>query len=290
MARQDRHAPWRPTHRSQARARARLRRRLWPGTKPSDVASFLVEWMCGERNAAEAAMAIANEGASERGTTKGSRLVSSGQLFHPAAHREIACSGLIGRDRSLVFEADLPDPDDLVGIVRRCGADGEHLRSTVPDCLEAALTVCPELIASYGGIGEVRTRTRSRIPGPQLCSRSDLSVPATKARRVAWRQWPFGVSVREPTVQIFRGRTCVCYVRVWVFRGTVVFEARSAVGACGRRGVGDGTVGARDERRTKKSEPSHRLLPTLLVAAPPRKGSGATVRKNRTPPSSATER
>ncbi len=31
-----------------------------PGTKPSDVASFLVEWMCGERDAATNAMAIAN--------------------------------------------------------------------------------------------------------------------------------------------------------------------------------------------------------------------------------------
>ncbi len=38
-----------------------------PGTKPSDVASFLVEWMCGERKAAEAAMAIANEAASANG-------------------------------------------------------------------------------------------------------------------------------------------------------------------------------------------------------------------------------
>ncbi|HSO34665.1 MAG TPA: hypothetical protein VLT33_19155, partial [Labilithrix sp.] len=28
-----------------------------PGTKPSDVASFLVEWMCGDRDAAGAALA-----------------------------------------------------------------------------------------------------------------------------------------------------------------------------------------------------------------------------------------
>jgi len=32
-----------------------------PGTKPSDVASFLVEWMCGEREKAGAAMAIAGD-------------------------------------------------------------------------------------------------------------------------------------------------------------------------------------------------------------------------------------
>ncbi|MBX3188722.1 MAG: cobalamin-dependent protein [Labilithrix sp.] len=32
-----------------------------PGTKPSDVASFLVEWMSGERERAASAMAIANE-------------------------------------------------------------------------------------------------------------------------------------------------------------------------------------------------------------------------------------
>jgi beta-lysine 5,6-aminomutase beta subunit len=33
-----------------------------PGTKPSDVASFLVEWICGDRAAAGAAMALAGDG------------------------------------------------------------------------------------------------------------------------------------------------------------------------------------------------------------------------------------
>jgi len=38
-----------------------------PGTKPSDVASFLVEWMCGDREGATNAMALAGEGDGSKG-------------------------------------------------------------------------------------------------------------------------------------------------------------------------------------------------------------------------------
>ena len=43
-----------------------------PGTKPSVVASFLVEWMCGDREQAGAAMAIAG-GAAASSRTRGAR-------------------------------------------------------------------------------------------------------------------------------------------------------------------------------------------------------------------------